>query len=146
MPVEVIFEKLSDEVSISEIPPCAAQARPKKIHSPSSAIKTTCCRSIKNIFSVSSRARPDIIIAVDSHGIVNYYNDGARTSLGYSPEEIIGQNCTRIYPSLEEARRVMKAMRESADNGPDHQLRDGLPQQGGRDDPGHDLGLADPRR
>jgi PAS domain S-box-containing protein len=56
---------------------------------------------------------PDIIIAVDSSGTVNYYNDGARTSLGYTPEEIIGQNCTRIYPSLEEARRVMKAMRDS---------------------------------
>jgi PAS domain S-box-containing protein len=59
----------------------------------------------------------DIIIAVDCGGIVNYYNDGARTSLGYSPEEIIGQNCTRIYTSLEEARRVMKAMRESSDKG-----------------------------
>lgn len=59
----------------------------------------------------------DIIIAVDCDGIVNYYNDGARTSLGYSPEEIIGQNCTRIYTSLEEARRVMKAMRESSDKG-----------------------------
>src|SRR6266404_6357136 len=59
----------------------------------------------------------DIIIAVDCDGIVNYYNDGARTSLGYSSEEIIGQNCTRIYPSLEEARRVMKAMRQSSDKG-----------------------------
>jgi PAS domain S-box-containing protein len=59
----------------------------------------------------------DIVIAVDREGIVNYYNDGARTSLGYSPEEIIGQNCTRIYSSLEEARKVMKAMRESTDKG-----------------------------
>jgi PAS domain S-box-containing protein len=25
----------------------------------------------------------DIVIAVDKDGIVNYYNDGARTSLGY---------------------------------------------------------------
>src|SRR5579863_5718621 len=59
----------------------------------------------------------DIIIAVDSQGIVNYYNEGARSSLGYSSEEIIGQNVTHIYPSLEEARRVMKAMRESTDKG-----------------------------
>src|SRR6202023_2412130 len=59
----------------------------------------------------------DIIIAVDNSGIVNYYNDGARTSLGYSSEEIIGENCLRIYPSIEEARRVMKAMRESSDKG-----------------------------
>jgi PAS domain S-box-containing protein len=59
----------------------------------------------------------DIVIAVDRDGIVNYYNDGARTSLGYSSEEIIGQNCMLIYPSLEEARRVMKAMRDSSDKG-----------------------------
>ncbi len=60
---------------------------------------------------------PDIIIAVDKDGTVNYYNDGARTSLGYSSQEIIGQNCTRIYPSIEEARRVMKALRESTETG-----------------------------
>ncbi|MDB5107724.1 MAG: hypothetical protein JWM69_665 [Candidatus Binatus sp.] len=60
---------------------------------------------------------PDIIIGVDSEGTINYYNDGARTSLGYSSEEIIGQNCTRIYVSLEEARRVMKAMRDSGGGG-----------------------------
>src|SRR5271168_1083599 len=57
----------------------------------------------------------DIIIAVNREGIVNYYNEGARTSLGYNPEEIIGQNVNRIYPSLDEARRVMKAMRASTD-------------------------------
>jgi PAS domain S-box-containing protein len=57
----------------------------------------------------------DIIIAVNREGIVNYYNEGARTSLGYNPEEIIGQNVSLIYPSLDEARRVMKAMRESTD-------------------------------
>ncbi len=60
---------------------------------------------------------PDIIIAVDRDGTVNYYNEGARTSLGYSSQEIIGQNCTRIYSSLEEARRVMRALRESPDMG-----------------------------
>src|SRR5207245_2030732 len=60
---------------------------------------------------------PDIIIAVDREGTVIYYNDGARKNLRYTPGEIIGQPVTRIYPSLEEARRVMKAMRESADGG-----------------------------
>jgi PAS domain S-box-containing protein len=60
---------------------------------------------------------PDIIIAVDISGTINYYNDGARTRLGYSSDEMIGQNCTRIYPSIEEARRLMKAMRESTDAG-----------------------------
>src|SRR5271169_65824 len=71
----------------------------------------------KKYFQRLIEISPDIIIAVDKDGIVNYYNDGARTSLGYSSEEIIGQNCTRIYPSLDEARRVMKAMRASADKG-----------------------------
>jgi PAS domain S-box-containing protein len=60
---------------------------------------------------------PDIIVAVDSKGTIVYYNDGARKSLHYSTNEIIGENVLRIYPSLEEARRVMKAMRDSADHG-----------------------------
>src|SRR5271166_2225628 len=71
----------------------------------------------KKYFQRLIESSPDIIIAVDKSGIVNYYNDGARASLGYSSDEIIGQNCTRIYRSIDEARRVMKAMRESADKG-----------------------------
>jgi PAS domain S-box-containing protein len=60
---------------------------------------------------------PDIIIAVDREGTIIYYNDGARRVLRYTSEEIIGQKVTRIYSSLEEARRVMKALRESPDGG-----------------------------
>jgi len=60
---------------------------------------------------------PDIIIAVDRQGTIIYYNDGARQNLGFTSEEIIGQPCTRIYPELDEARRVMKAMRESGTPG-----------------------------
>lgn len=60
---------------------------------------------------------PDIIVAVDSDGTIVYYNDGARKSLHYNADELIGENVLRIYPSLEEARRVMKAMRDSADSG-----------------------------
>lgn len=60
---------------------------------------------------------PDIIIAVDREGTIIYYNDGARQNLGFAAEEIIGQPCTRIYPTIEEARIVMKAMRESATPG-----------------------------
>jgi PAS domain S-box-containing protein len=57
---------------------------------------------------------PDMIIAVDREGVITYYNDGARQNLGYAPEEVIGKPCTdSIYPSIEEARRVMRAMRES---------------------------------
>jgi PAS domain S-box-containing protein len=60
---------------------------------------------------------PDIIIAVDREGTIIYYNDGARQNLGFSAQEIIGQPCTRIYPTIEEARSVMKGMRESATPG-----------------------------
>ncbi len=60
---------------------------------------------------------PDIIVAVDIKGTIVYYNDGARRGLQYTAEEIIGQNVTRLYPSIEEARRVMTAMRDSKDPG-----------------------------
>lgn len=60
---------------------------------------------------------PDIIIAVDREGTIIYYNDGARRSLRFKPQEIIGQKITRIYISIDEARRVMTAMRESPDGG-----------------------------
>ncbi len=60
---------------------------------------------------------PDIIIAVDRTGTIIFYNDGARESLHYTAGEIVGQTVTTIYPSLEEARRVMKAMRDSRDPG-----------------------------
>jgi PAS domain S-box-containing protein len=59
----------------------------------------------------------DIIIAVDREGTIIYYNDGARRVLRYTSDEMIGQQVTRIYRSLEDARQVMKAMRESADGG-----------------------------
>jgi PAS domain S-box-containing protein len=58
---------------------------------------------------------PDIIISVDRRGIITFYNDGARQNLGFTSEEILGKNVLEIYPSLEEARKVMTAMR--ADNG-----------------------------
>ena len=59
---------------------------------------------------------PDIIIAVDRDGTIIFYNDGARKNLRYSAEEIVGQKVTTIYPSPEEARRVMKAMRAASDD------------------------------
>ena len=71
----------------------------------------------KKYFQRLIESSPDIIIAVDKSGTVNYYNDGARTSLGYSPDEMIGQNVTQVYSSLDEARSVMRAMRDSADKG-----------------------------
>jgi PAS domain S-box-containing protein len=60
---------------------------------------------------------PDMIVAVDSDGTIVYYNDGARKNLHYGGQEMIGAKVNAIYPSIEEARRVMKAMRESGDAG-----------------------------
>lgn len=58
---------------------------------------------------------PDIIIAVDKRGTITFYNDGARQNLDFSPDEVLGKNVLEIYPTMEEARRVMAAMR--ADDG-----------------------------
>ena len=54
---------------------------------------------------------PDIIISVDRKGTITFYNDGARQNLGFSPEEVLGKKVTKVYPSQDEARRVMAAMR-----------------------------------
>ncbi len=75
---------------------------------------------------------PDIIIAVDRTGSIVFYNDGARRTLGYSSEEVLGRHVTLIYGDLAEARRLMTAMR-SADRdavGTHAQLRDRLDRQG----------------
>src|SRR5215467_6914312 len=54
---------------------------------------------------------PDIIIAVDKRGTITFYNDGARKNLGFTSQEMLGKDVLEIYPSLNEARRVMAAMR-----------------------------------
>ena len=54
---------------------------------------------------------PDIIISVDNRGTIIFYNDGARQTLGFSDEEVLGKNVVEIYPTLAEARRVMARMR-----------------------------------
>lgn len=53
----------------------------------------------------------DIVVATDRKGNVVYYNDGASRILGYTPEEILGVYVERLYPDIEEAKRVMRAMR-----------------------------------
>ena len=55
----------------------------------------------------------DIVVATDRKGIVVYYNDGAKRSLGYSQDEILGTFVVRLYPDIEEARRIMATMRSS---------------------------------
>ncbi len=61
---------------------------------------------------------PDIVVATDRKGKVIYYNDGASRILGYRAEEIIGEFVGRLYPSVDEARRVMDAMRSEEFGGP----------------------------
>jgi len=53
----------------------------------------------------------DIIIGTDRRGRVVYYNDGATRSLGYTQEEIIDGFVAKLYVDLDEAKRVMAAMR-----------------------------------
>ena len=63
----------------------------------------------------------DIVIATqskpDAKGVVAYYNDGASRSLGYKSDEILGRFVGQLYPSLDEAQRVMSAMREPSYGG-----------------------------
>lgn len=61
---------------------------------------------------------PDIVVAVDRAGTVIFYNDGAEKNLGYTASEILGQSVVRLYPSVDEARRVMAAMRGEQEGGP----------------------------
>ncbi len=58
---------------------------------------------------------PDIVVAVDREGSIVFYNDGARQSLGYTSAEVRGRPVTVIYATLDEARRVMRAMRGDED-------------------------------
>ena len=82
-----------------------------------------------------------MIVAVDSDGTIVYYNDGARKSLHYSGQEMIGGKVSAIYPSLEEARRVMKAMRDSGDAGRVSNFETVFRDKAGDSDSGDDLRL-----
>ena len=61
---------------------------------------------------------PDIIVAVDRHGAIVFFNDGARTALGYLPEEVLGKHVRMFYPSEDDARAVMRAMRDPSTDSP----------------------------
>jgi len=60
----------------------------------------------------------DIVVATDRDGAVSFYNDGASLSLGYSGSETLGQHAAKLYPTLDEAKRVMRAMRGEGHGGP----------------------------
>ncbi len=53
----------------------------------------------------------DIVVATDGKGNVSYYNDGASRILGYTEAEILGVYVESLYPTLDEAKRVMRCMR-----------------------------------
>ncbi len=57
---------------------------------------------------------PDIVVAVDREGSIVYYNDGARQTLGYRSAEVRGKPVTLLYPTRDEAKRVMLALRNDA--------------------------------
>jgi PAS domain S-box-containing protein len=61
---------------------------------------------------------PDIVIAVDRAGQIVFYNDGARTALGYSAEEVLGKRVDIVYRSLDDAKQVMAAMRDPGVDSP----------------------------
>ena len=82
------------------------------------AAESRLARLPSSSFELLVESSPDIVVAVDRGGTVIYYNDGAEKGLGYTNAEIIGQNVGRIYPSLQEAHRVMAAMRSDDVGGP----------------------------
>jgi PAS domain S-box-containing protein len=59
----------------------------------------------------------DIVVGTDRKGRVVYYNDGAKKSLGYTPDEVLGTFVGHLYPSIEEGRRVAAAMRSAVHGG-----------------------------
>lgn len=61
----------------------------------------------------------DIVVGTDHKGTVIYYNDGASRSLGYTSEEVLGTFVGQLYPSVEEARRVKRAMASPEHGGVD---------------------------
>ncbi len=60
---------------------------------------------------------PDIVVATDELGLVVYLNEAAEQVLGYSSKEIVGTFVVELYSSLDEARRVMAAIRDPRNGG-----------------------------
>jgi PAS domain S-box-containing protein len=59
----------------------------------------------------------DIVVATDRRGTVVSYNDGASKILGYQSSEVLGEFVGRLYPDLDEAKRVMNALRSAGHGG-----------------------------
>jgi PAS domain S-box-containing protein len=55
---------------------------------------------------------PDIVITTDGEGNVELFNRGAEEITGYAAEEICGKPVEALFSSLDEAKEVMRCMRE----------------------------------
>jgi PAS domain S-box-containing protein len=53
----------------------------------------------------------DIVVATSRNGDVIFFSDDASGSLGYPKDEVVGGFVGKLYPEVDEAKRVMAAMR-----------------------------------
>ena len=60
---------------------------------------------------------PDIVVAVDKDGTIIFYNDGATRTLGYDAEEVLGTHVDQLYPTTDEPRKIMAALRSEDPDG-----------------------------
>lgn len=63
---------------------------------------------LKSLISASA----DIIVSADKEGRIVIFNPAAERILGYKTEEMIGESVSKLYADEDEARRIMKAMRD----------------------------------
>lgn len=61
---------------------------------------------------------PDLVVATDELGLVVYVNEAAERVLGYPRKEVVGHFVVEFYSGLDEAQRVMAAIREAGNGGP----------------------------
>lgn len=61
---------------------------------------------------------PDPVIAINRHGVISVFNPSAESLLGYGAEQVIGKmSISDIYPSEEEARKIMRLMMDKEVHG-----------------------------
>ncbi|WP_299196464.1 sensor domain-containing diguanylate cyclase [uncultured Amphritea sp.] len=61
---------------------------------------------------------PDPVIAINRRGVISVFNTSAENLLGYSADQVIGKMSIRqIYPSDDEARKIMRLMMDESFSG-----------------------------
>lgn len=70
-------------------------------------------QKISNYLETLIESSPDAIISTDREGRIAYFSKGATEVFGYKPEEIQGQHVSKLYPSLEDAKKIGQAMRKN---------------------------------